>query len=406
MNEIVPIVDLSEPPKQGMFTLMESVFHGHKVRVLRDDRGEPWFVAADLCKVLNIKSASDAVKRLKSNNVQVIDLFDKVSNRAFKINGLAKDPVNIVSEAGMFFFVLRSDKPEAVEFQDWVTGEVLPSIRKTGAYFDPSAAPVAPVVTKERRKRVETSRQIIDAGKRPVLGFEKIYIDNAVRAALESVPVDLKVSVAMRVRRDIRLMAGNVKANELLIVEKNNKEAGIDDGIRTIKSILAMIPFLAKEYETLLPPLLSRKVGKKALPSEPKKLAVVRTLEFAHQGGFTARIDGGPSIAPLRIVIGGEAVRIDRGWHRALGVERDIGAWSDLKYHIFHSSFGRAAKLADIPPDHIRPYSCKDAGGNEREGFEYTPEAVACVLKHAHQLGYLTTPKPVKSMSGDLFEQV
>ena len=90
MNEIVPIVDLSEPPKQGMFTLMESVFHGHKVRVLRDDRGEPWFVAADLCKVLNIKSASDAVKRLKSNNVQVIDLFDKVSNRTFKINGLAK----------------------------------------------------------------------------------------------------------------------------------------------------------------------------------------------------------------------------------------------------------------------------------------------------------------------------
>ena len=404
MNEIVPMIDAGEPPKQGMFTLMESVFRGHKIRVLRDDCGAPWFVAPDLCKALGLKSASDAVKRLKGKNVQVVDLFDKVSNRTFKINGLAKDPVNIVSEAGMYFFVLRSDKPEAAEFQDWVAGEVLPSIRKTGAYFDPSVAPVTPVATKDRRKRVEAPRQVIEAGRRPVLGFEKIYIDNAVRAALESVPADLKVSVAMRVRRDIRLMAGNVRANELLTVERNNKEVGIDDGIRTIKSILVMIPFLTKEYETLLPPLLSRKASKKALPAVPKEPAVVRKLELVPQGDFTLRHDGGPSIARAQVEVGGVMVKISHGWHRALGVERNIGAWSDLKYHIFHSSFGKAAKDVEIPPEHIQPYSYNDANGNPRnDGVEYTPEAVACVLKHAYRLGFL---KPVESVSGDLFEQV
>ncbi len=399
MNEIVPMVDLSEPPKQGMFAMMESVFRGHRIRVLRDEHGDPWFVATDLCKVLGLKSASESVRRLKSQNVQVIDLFRSVSNHEFKINGLAKDLVNILSEAGMYFFVLRSDKPEAVEFQNWVAGEVLPSIRKTGSYVDPSVVPMAPVVTKERRKRADDAPlQVIDAGRRPVLGFEKLYIDNAVRAVLTTVPSDLKVSVAMRLRRDIRMMAGNVKADELLTVERNDKDAGIDIGTKTIKGILAMIPFAAKEYAKLLPSVISRK----ALPAAPKEPAVVSKLKLVPQGEFTLRHDGGPSIARVQIEVGGVTVKIGHGWHRALGVERDIGAWSDSKYHIFHSPFGKAAKEVKIPPEHIQPYTYNDANGNSRnDGIEYTPEAVACVLKHAYRMGFL---KPVKSESGDLFE--
>ncbi|WP_297500650.1 BRO family protein [Ferrovum sp.] len=407
MNEIVPIVGLSEPPKQGMFTLMESVFRGHRVRVLRDERGEPWFVAADIAKILAINHVSSSLKGLKKRKpgeVQVIDLFALDSTTPRQINGLAKDLVNIVSEAVMYHLVMRSDKPEAVEFQDWVTGEVLPSIRKTGSYFDPSADPTAPVATKERRKRVDAPRQVIEAGRRPMLGFEKIYIDNAVRTALEAVPVDLKVSIAMRVRRDIRLMAGNVRANELLTVEKNTKEAGVDAGASTLKSVLVAIPRLVSEYEKLLPPLLSRKASKKALPA-PKEPAVVRKLELVRQGEFTIRHDGGPSIAETQVTVGGVLVKIPPGWRKASEVERDIGAWSDSKYHIFRSSFGKAAKGAGIPPEHIQSYTYNDANGNPRnDGIEYTPEAVACVLKRAHRLDYLSAPKPVRSESGDLFE--
>lgn len=51
--------------------------------------------------------------------------------------------VAIVSESGLYKLIMRSDKPEARAFQDWVTRVVLPSIRKTGAYVAPSAEPVA-----------------------------------------------------------------------------------------------------------------------------------------------------------------------------------------------------------------------------------------------------------------------
>jgi hypothetical protein len=197
-------------------------------------------------------------------------------------------------------------------------------------------------------------------------------------------------------------MAGNVRENEVLTVERNTKEAGFDAGAGTFKSILVAIPRLVSEYERLLPPLLSRKASKKALPAVPKEPAVVSKLKLVPQGEFTLRHDGGPSIARVQIEVGGVTVKISHGWHRALGVERDIGAWSDSKYHIFHSPFGKAAKEVEIPPEHIQPYTYNDANGNSRnDGIEYTPEAVACVLKHAYRMGFL---KPVKSESGDLFE--
>lgn len=102
-------------------------YQGHAVRTLTGPDGEPRFVLADLCKVLNIGNPSDVSRRL-SETMKGVDQIDTPGGR---------QKVTVVTEAGMYSVVLRSDKPEAVQFQEWVTTEVLPSIRKHGVYMTP-----------------------------------------------------------------------------------------------------------------------------------------------------------------------------------------------------------------------------------------------------------------------------
>lgn len=84
--------------------------------------GEPWFVAVDVCNVLEIKNPSDAL------NKQLED-FERA-----RFNLGRQGEANIISESGFYTLVLRSRKPIAKPFRIWVTSEVLPSIRKTGSY--------------------------------------------------------------------------------------------------------------------------------------------------------------------------------------------------------------------------------------------------------------------------------
>lgn len=105
-------------------------FDGHDVRVVSID-GEPWFVLADLCKVLDLPQVSRVKARLDDALTQsnpIVDSFGRTQH------------ATIVSEAGMYEVVIRSDKPEAAAFRRWITTEVLPSIRKRGGYLTPEAA--------------------------------------------------------------------------------------------------------------------------------------------------------------------------------------------------------------------------------------------------------------------------
>lgn len=86
--------------------------------------GEPWFVAKDVCKVLELADVSKAVGRL--------DEDEKGTNSILTPGGVQE--MLCVSESGLYSLVLGSRKEEAREFKRWVTHEVLPSIRKTGAY--------------------------------------------------------------------------------------------------------------------------------------------------------------------------------------------------------------------------------------------------------------------------------
>ena len=95
----------------------------HSVRTLTID-GEPWFVLADLCKVLGINNGRMVADRLAAD-MKGVSQIDTLGGR---------QSVTIVSEPGMYEVVIRSDKPEAAAFRRWITSEVLPQIRKTGSY--------------------------------------------------------------------------------------------------------------------------------------------------------------------------------------------------------------------------------------------------------------------------------
>lgn len=89
--------------------------------------GEPWFVAADVCRALEIANNRDALTRLEQDEKGVA-LTDTPGGT---------QEVTIVNEPGLYALVLGSRKPEAKAFKRWVTHEVIPSIRKHGMYATP-----------------------------------------------------------------------------------------------------------------------------------------------------------------------------------------------------------------------------------------------------------------------------
>lgn len=97
------------------------------VRVVDRD-GSPWWVLADVCRVLALSNPSKVAGRLDEDEKQRIE-FNPNSEL-----GLGHNGATIISESGLYKVILRSDKPEAKKFTRWVTHEVLPAIRKTGSY--------------------------------------------------------------------------------------------------------------------------------------------------------------------------------------------------------------------------------------------------------------------------------
>lgn len=103
-------------------------FNSHSVRVVMRD-GEPWFVCSDVADALNYRDAEVAARHLGAHQKADTPIRCTSSNGTEQAR-----TVTIINESGLYRLVLRSRKPEALAFSDWVTGEVLPSIRKTGGY--------------------------------------------------------------------------------------------------------------------------------------------------------------------------------------------------------------------------------------------------------------------------------
>ena len=109
-----------------MTDIQPFTYKDHAVRVVTVD-GEPWFVLADLCKALGFaRGAAQINERLDDGVRQTYPIVDSLGRT---------QQATIVSEAGMYEVIIRSDKPEAATFRRWITSEVLPSIRKHGGYL-------------------------------------------------------------------------------------------------------------------------------------------------------------------------------------------------------------------------------------------------------------------------------
>ena len=132
-----------------------------KVRVV-EQKGEPWFVAKDVCECLEINNSRQALGRLDVDEKAGVTLNDGRQNRE----------MNIVNEYGLYSLVLSSRKPEAKEFKRWITHEVIPSIRKHGAYLtddvakqvvqDPSfLIQIAQALQEEKAKRQEAEAMVV-----------------------------------------------------------------------------------------------------------------------------------------------------------------------------------------------------------------------------------------------------
>ncbi len=93
-------------------------------------KGEPWFVAKDVCSILGLSKYRDAIAKLDDDEKQGCPLQLDTPG--------GQQSLSIINESGLYSLILQSRKPEAKAFKKWITSEVLPSIRKYGCYISPA----------------------------------------------------------------------------------------------------------------------------------------------------------------------------------------------------------------------------------------------------------------------------
>lgn len=119
----------------------------HDVRVVVRN-GEPWFCAADVCRVLNIQNGKHLVRtQLDGDGVVQNYLIDSLGRRQLN---------NMINEPNLYRVIFRSDKKEAKQFQDWVFNQVLPEIRKTGQFV----GEMPKVITISHAQRMELKKAV------------------------------------------------------------------------------------------------------------------------------------------------------------------------------------------------------------------------------------------------------
>ena len=132
-----------------------------KIRALLID-GEPWFVGKDIARALGYKNP----RKTLIDHVDDEDKKAGVTIRDVSSNGVSQNrDVTLINESGMYSLILSSKLPSAKKFKRWVTGEVLPSIRKTGSY------------SVDRSERWFQTRQGTKTSHRPFTAAIKITID-------------------------------------------------------------------------------------------------------------------------------------------------------------------------------------------------------------------------------------
>ena len=127
-------------------------FEKKDVRVVM--RGtEPWFVAKDICEVLELGNTTEELRRLEDDEFSLTEVVDSLGR---------KQRMQAVNEPGLYSLVLGSRKPEAKAFKRWVTHDVLPQLRKTGSYSVKDKGKENP----DDAQRLELARKRLEIQKR------------------------------------------------------------------------------------------------------------------------------------------------------------------------------------------------------------------------------------------------
>lgn len=131
--------------------------------------GEPWFCLADICRALELGNVSQVKTRLNQDGVITNEVIDSIGR---------KQIANFVNEPNMYRLIFQSRKESAERFTDWVTTEILPSIRRTGSYEMEQYSPEMKAILMHDKKLVKMDERVtnlentmtIDYGQQQVLG--------------------------------------------------------------------------------------------------------------------------------------------------------------------------------------------------------------------------------------------
>lgn len=140
----------------------------------------PLFCLADICRVLELCNPSQVKSKFTDGVTQIEGVSTTTNQHGVTTEQRVK--LTFISEKNLYKVIMRSDKPQAEPFQDWVCGEVLPSIRKHGAYMTNDtlekalASPdfliqLATNLKEEQQKRIEAERKVTEAA--PAVAFTK-----------------------------------------------------------------------------------------------------------------------------------------------------------------------------------------------------------------------------------------
>ena len=151
-------------------------FKGHDVRVAVDEQGEPRWVASDVAKVLGYRSAPE-ISRFVRDRHKGIENLDTPGGR---------QNMTVLNEPGLYAAIMKSRAEMAEEFQDWVTDEVLPSIRKHGGYISEHATEEQ--VEALQRKLRKTQDELTESVRREDRTYgEMTKLQNQMSGLLEAV---------------------------------------------------------------------------------------------------------------------------------------------------------------------------------------------------------------------------
>ena len=199
------------------------------VRVLLDEKSNPWFVGNDIARCLGYENLGNAVKRFVDDEDSII-LTSDCKSMGFKINPLINQAVReikLINESGMYSLIMSSKMESAKKFKKWVTSEVLPSIRKTGSYSMPSKnelpkneLPSDYIEALEALLKSEKEKRALAEAKKAAEEAKRIS-DNIIKEQAPMVEFAKTAEIAQETDMLIREVREKLEAHGYDIAEKN-----------------------------------------------------------------------------------------------------------------------------------------------------------------------------------------